>query len=63
MQYNSAIDAVVANFRLRFNRGDARDFYLVYNERLNTLRNEVTPALPLKAQRAVLAKYTHTMVG
>jgi hypothetical protein len=62
IQYNSAIDAVVGNFRLRFNRGDGRDFYLVYNEQLNTVRNQVTPALPLTAHRAVLAKYTHTLV-
>jgi len=61
VQYNSAIDAVVANFRLRFNRGDGRDLYIVVNEQLNTRRNHVSPTLPPTAQRAVLAKYTHTL--
>ena len=38
VQYNSAADLVIANVRLRYNPREGNDFYVVYNEGLNTDR-------------------------
>ena len=60
VQYNTAIDGVIANIRFRYNPRDGNDFYIVYDERLNTNRTRQTPALPFTASRTVLLKYTYT---
>lgn len=60
LQYNSAIDTVIFNFRLRYNPREGIDFYLVYNESLNTNRYRETPFLPFSNSRAILLKYTYT---
>jgi hypothetical protein len=60
IQYNSAIDAVIANIRLRYNPREGIDFYLVYNEGLNTNRYREVPVLPFTSSRTVLLKYTYT---
>jgi len=60
LQYNSAIDGGIANFRLRYNPKEGNDFYLVYNEGFNTNRFAVDPVLPFTSSRTILAKYTHT---
>jgi len=49
IQYNSAIDSVIANFRIRYNPREGVDLYLVYNEAVNSDRN-----------RAIMLKYTYT---
>jgi hypothetical protein len=49
IQYNSVIDSVIANFRIRYNPREGVDLYLVYNEAVNSDRN-----------RAIMLKYTYT---
>jgi Domain of unknown function (DUF5916) len=60
IQYNNQIDKVIWNFRFRFNPKEGNDLYLVYNDLLNTSRDEYVPALPASSQRTLLIKYTHT---
>ena len=59
-QYNSAINAVIANIRLRYNPREGIDFYLVYNESFNTNRYREEPVLPFISNRTVMLKYTYT---
>lgn len=61
IQFNSAIDGGIANFRLRYNPQEGNDFYLVYNEGFNTNRFSVDPVVPFTSSRTILAKYTHTL--
>jgi hypothetical protein len=58
--YNTAIDGVIGNICFRQSSRDSNDFYLVYDERLNTNRSAKTPALPFNASRTVLLKFTYT---
>lgn len=60
IQYNSANDLSIINFRFRYNPRDGNDFYLVYNETLNSKRERHIPRLPVSDQRAVLVKYNYT---
>ncbi len=60
IQYNSDIDAVLTNIRLRFNPREGNDLYIVYNEGLNTDRRAYDPVPPLMSNRTVVAKYTYT---
>lgn len=65
VQYNRAADLVVGNARIRYHLGEGRDFYLVYNDRLNQDRDRFTPALPRlpgSAERTLLFKYSHSFV-
>jgi hypothetical protein len=50
----------IINIRFRYNQRDGNDFYLVYDERLQTNRSRQTPTLPFTASRTVLLKYTYT---
>jgi hypothetical protein len=60
IQYNTAISKFVTNIRLRWNPREGNDFYIVYNEGLNSnIRREV-PYLPYSIGRTVLLKYTYT---
>jgi hypothetical protein len=60
IQYNSAENAVISNFRFRFNPREGNDFYIVFNEGRNTYRDIENPRLPLFNNRSVLLKYTYT---
>jgi hypothetical protein len=60
IQYNTAIDGVIANVRFRYNPREGNDFYIVFDERLNTRRTRKSPELPLSANRSILLKYTYT---
>jgi len=60
IQYNSAVDAVITNIRLRYNPREGNDLYLVYNEGLNTNRYGKYPVLPFTSNRTVMLKYTYT---
>lgn len=60
VQYNSAVNAVSTNIRLRYNPREGVDFYLVYNEALNTDRARMVPVLPLTDTRTLLLKFTYT---
>jgi hypothetical protein len=60
IQYNGAEDAVITNFRLRYNPREGNDFFIVFNEGRNTYRDIENPRLPLYSSRSVLLKYTYT---
>jgi len=60
VQYNSAIDAVIANLRFRYNPREGNDLYLVYDEGFNTDRYRQDPIPPATGNRTVLLKYTYT---
>jgi hypothetical protein len=60
-QYSSAADLVTLNARLRYNRREGQDFYLVFNDGLNTERNAFEPGLPVSSGRSLLLKYSHTV--
>ena len=60
IQYNSASNAFIANIRIRYNPREGNDFYLVYNEGLNTNRYRQSPIPPFTGNRAVMIKYTYT---
>lgn len=60
VQYNTAIDGVVANVRFRYNPREGVDFYLVYNEGLNTNPYTQRPVLPISDNRTLMAKFTYT---
>lgn len=60
VQYNTAIDKIMTNIRFRYNPREGNDFYIVYDEGLNTnIRREV-PTLPYSSGRTILLKYTYT---
>lgn len=61
LQYSSASEDLTMNFRLRYNRGEGRDLYLVYNHGLNTNRHRLDPYLPLTDSRTLLIKYSHAL--
>ncbi len=60
IQYNSVAEGLAGNVRMRYTPRDGNDFYLVYNENLNTNPRNYLPVLPLSQNRAVIVKYTHT---
>jgi hypothetical protein len=60
LQWSNARNLVSLNMQIRYNFREGNDFYLVYNEGLNTERDRVQPRLPSTDSRAVLAKYTYT---
>ncbi|MEZ4697088.1 MAG: DUF5916 domain-containing protein [Rhodothermales bacterium] len=62
VQYNSAADVVIGNFRFRYNPRDGSDFYLVFNDGYNTDRTGSDLLLPINTGRTVLAKYTRTFI-
>jgi hypothetical protein len=66
IQNNSAARGMFVNLRIRYNRREGNDLYLVYNEALNTDR-DFNPAhenlrLPFTSSRAILIKYSHTLI-
>jgi hypothetical protein len=60
VQYNTAIHRIIANIRFRYNPREGNDFYIVYDEGLNTNRQRITPILPFSTGRTILLKYTYT---
>lgn len=60
IQYNNITNVITLNARLRFNPVEGTDFYLVYNEVLNTNRTSVIPNLPFSSSRALLLKMNYT---
>lgn len=60
VQYNSAVNKVIANLRFRYNPREGNDLYLVYNEGLNTSRYHEHPVPPFSESRTILLKYTYT---
>ncbi|MGD2294278.1 MAG: DUF5916 domain-containing protein [Candidatus Aminicenantes bacterium] len=60
IQYNSAINSITSNIRLRYNPHEGNDLYIVYNEGLNTNRLLEVPNLPFSSGRTILVKYSYT---
>jgi len=60
IQYNTAINKVLTNVRFRYNPREGNDFYLVYDEGLNTNILREIPALQRSSGRTILLKYTYT---
>ncbi|MEX2527106.1 MAG: DUF5916 domain-containing protein [Gemmatimonadota bacterium] len=60
VQYNSAVDAVAANVRFRYNPREGNDIYLVYNAGLNTLHYD-DPRVPLVPEQTFLVKASFTV--
>ncbi len=60
LQYNSAENNLITNFRFRYNPKEGNDLYIVVNEGRSTYRDIEDPRLPLFNNRSVLVKYTYT---
>lgn len=60
VQYNNNIDAVIANFRIRYNPKEGNDLYLVYDEGYNTDRYRDFIVRPVTSRRTIMIKYTYT---
>lgn len=60
VQYNTSVNKIYSNFRFRFNPREGNDFWLVYDEGLNTNLMRETPTLPVSSARTILLKYTYT---
>jgi hypothetical protein len=60
IQYNTAMNGVITNLRLRYNPAEGNDFYIVLNEGRNTNLNREIPNLPIYNNRSVMVKYTYT---
>jgi hypothetical protein len=60
LQYNSLSNDFIWNVRFRFNPREGNDFYIVYNDNINSERKRSEPTLPFSNQRAILLKYTYT---
>ncbi|MCR9133869.1 MAG: carbohydrate binding family 9 domain-containing protein [bacterium] len=63
VQYSNVAELVGANLRFRYNFSEGRDFWIVFNEQINTMRDQLDkPRLPLTQARTILVKYSHTFV-
>jgi len=62
VQYNSSADFALGNFRLRYNPKEGNEFYLGFNEGLNTDRYRYSPVPPMGDSRALSVKYSYTFV-
>jgi len=62
LQFNSEAHDIIANFRLRYNPQEGTDFYLVYNEGINTDRFRELPHLPNSDSRTLLLKFSYTFL-
>ena len=60
LQYNSALDALSANLRLRYNVSEGNDLYLVYNAGINTDPRGFVPLRPTMDNHLFLIKYART---
>lgn len=60
IQFNTAVNEIITNFRIRYNPREGNDFYLVINEGRNTNLTREIPNLPVYNSRALMIKYTYT---
>ena len=60
IQYNSDLDAIASNIKLRYNPREGNDLYIVYNEGRNTRLDREIPRLPNISDRTIMIKYTYT---
>lgn len=62
-QYSNAADLTTVNARFRYNFREGTDLWVVYNEGLNAERDVLDrPRLPISAGRALMVKYSHTLI-
>jgi len=47
IQYNTAVNGMMTNLRLRYNPKEGNDFFLVFNEGRNTHLTRESPYLPV----------------
>lgn len=59
-QFNSAIQKILTNTRIRYHFADGHDLYLVYNHNSNYDRYREIPTLPASDQKQFLVKYLYT---
>ncbi|MFQ5704718.1 MAG: DUF5916 domain-containing protein [Gemmatimonadales bacterium] len=63
MQYTSTGDLASINSRLRYHFSEGNDLWIVYDEGFNTDRDIVgQPRLPFSQNRAVMLKFTRTLI-
>jgi hypothetical protein len=62
VQYSNTTHAASVNARLRYNFREGNDLWVVYNETANTDRDSLRPEPPFSQNRALVVKYTHTLV-
>jgi hypothetical protein len=65
LQFNSLSGRVTVNARVRYNFREGNDLWIVYNEGINTDRdplNPTLPHLPFTDTRAVMVKFTYTLI-
>ncbi|MFD2532681.1 DUF5916 domain-containing protein [Gracilimonas halophila] len=63
IQYSNVNELAGLNMRLRYYFREGQDLWVVYNETINTIRDQMnlgSPRLPFMENRAILLKYTHT---
>ena len=60
IQYNTAVNSILTNLRLRYNPKEGNDLFLVFNEGRNTNLTRELPNLPVYSGRSVQLKYTYT---
>jgi hypothetical protein len=60
IQYNTDLNGIITNLRLRYNPSEGNDLYLVLNEDRNTDLYGELPNLPVCNSRAIMLKYTYT---
>lgn len=62
IQYNSDLRQLSSNIRIRYNPSEGVDFYIVYNEGINTSSNDEFPPLPRTLGRSILLKFNYTFI-
>jgi hypothetical protein len=60
IQYNTAENEIITNFRIRYNPKEGNDLYFMFNEGRNTELTREEPNLPVYSSRSVMVKYTYT---
>jgi hypothetical protein len=59
-QYNTAVNEIITNFRIRYNPKEGNDLYFMINEGRNTELLREEPNLPEISDRAIMLKYSYT---
>jgi hypothetical protein len=62
LQYNGSTNSASVNARLRYNYREGNDLWVVYNEAVNTDRSGLVPEPPFSQSRALMVKYTYTLI-
>ena len=64
LQYNSSLDRVDLNVRVRYNVAEGTDLWLVFNQGVNTDLDPDTGVgrIPRTETRSLIIKYSHTLV-